>query len=60
MEVKERNKKTHEKMESTPADKKRRLGSDADLPLLEKVVYFVVYSTCFAIALYKIYKFPLG
>lgn len=57
---KDRDKKQTQKITATLTEDGPRLGCDADLPFLEKVVYFVVYCTCLAAAVFKIYKFPTG
>ena len=37
-----------------------KVGAEGELPFIEKFVYFCVYSYFLAIAVYKIYSFPLG
>lgn len=39
---------------------KEKVGAEAELPFIEKFLYFCVYSYFFAIAAHKIYLFPLG
>ncbi len=39
---------------------KAKIGAEAELPFIEKFVYFCVYSYFLATAVYKIYLFPLG
>ena len=39
---------------------KAKVGAEAELPFIEKFVYFCVYSYFLAIAVHKIYRFPLG
>ena len=37
-----------------------KVGAEAELPFLEKFLYFCVYSYFLAMAAHKIYLFPLG
>jgi hypothetical protein len=37
-----------------------KIGAEGELPFIEKFVYLCIYSYFLAIAVYKIYLFPLG
>ena len=64
MEVTERRKPVKNKEDSHKTSKATEnvplLGAKAELPFIEKIIYAVVFVTCFVIAVYKIYMFPLG
>ena len=49
-----------ERMKEKEQSVSPKVGAEAELPFFEKFVYFLVYSYFLAMAMYKIYLYPLG
>lgn len=47
-------------MEKPNEIEKPKIGAEAELSLLEKVIYFAIYLYFFAMAVYQVYIFPQG
>lgn len=54
------NKFDHHMMDKNHEVERRKVGAEAELPLVEKSLYLLIYLYFLAKAVFEIYSFPLG